>query len=135
MPEAPVAASFERGVAYLERVAREWGESRDCVSCHTNGWALAAQPVIAGDSDELESGRVFAREYLTRFLDGDEQPHGQHGSVEGMVATAAFLRSLLGSGRVWLPRGGPRRCRWSSTLLACARGCSTLSPRGRTWSR
>ena len=91
MPEAPVAASFERGVAYLERVAREWGESRDCVSCHTNGWALAAQPTIAGDSEELEAGRVFAREYLTRFLDGDEQPHGQHGSVEGMVATAAFL--------------------------------------------
>ena len=90
-PELTEPPGFDQGVRYLERVAREWGERRDCVSCHTNGWALAAQPVIARESEQLEAGRVFARGYLARFLDEEEEPHGQHGSVEGMVATAAFL--------------------------------------------
>ncbi|MDP6407783.1 MAG: hypothetical protein QGI46_00240, partial [Planctomycetota bacterium] len=85
------ASSIADGVAVLGRWAREWGERRDCVSCHTNGWALAALPEVAGASGELEELRSFAREYLTRFLDGDDEPHGQHGSVEGMVSTAAFL--------------------------------------------
>ncbi|MDP6539122.1 MAG: hypothetical protein QF903_04070 [Planctomycetota bacterium] len=112
---------LRRGAAALARLAREWGERRDCVSCHTNGWALAALPVIAPESAELKPGRAFAREYLTRFLDGEDEPHGQHGSVEGMVSTAAFL--ALSDARL----GGPAH---PVTLRALDHAWGTLGSDG-----
>ncbi len=83
--------SFTDGVTALVKAKQSWREQRSCVSCHTNGWGLAAQPIIDPRSEEVVAGRVFAQQYLTKFIDGDEKPHRQYGSVEGMVATAAFL--------------------------------------------
>jgi len=83
--------SFDAGVDFLTKASASWREERKCVSCHTNGWALAAQPQIAPKSDEVGLGRQFAQDYLTGFLGGEVKPKGRHGSVEGMVGTAAFL--------------------------------------------
>lgn len=85
------AFSFDKGVEYLVEVSKEWRDERECVTCHTNGWALAAQPVIAPGSEEVAEGRAFAQGYLMGFVKGDAKPGGQYGSVEGKVATAAFL--------------------------------------------
>lgn len=82
---------IERGVAALTEATTSWREERGCISCHTTGWGLAAHPVIAPESDEVPSGRAFAQRYLDSFLTGDAQPKGQRGSLEGLVATAAFL--------------------------------------------
>ena len=90
-PTAPENFSFERGVASLVEASRDWREARGCVTCHTNGWALAAQPVIAPASEEVAAGRAFAQSYLLDHIRGEAEPRGQHGSVEGKVATAAFL--------------------------------------------
>ena len=83
--------SFDDGVASLVESKKSWREERKCISCHTTGWGLAAQPVIDSGSDEVAEGRVFAQEYLLGYLEGDIEPHKQYGSVEGLVATAAFL--------------------------------------------
>jgi squalene-hopene/tetraprenyl-beta-curcumene cyclase len=83
--------SFADGVASLVEAKQSWREKLNCISCHTNGWGLAAQPVIDPRSTEVIDGRAFAQQYLTKYIDGDEKPHNRHGSVEGMVATAAFL--------------------------------------------
>lgn len=83
--------SFTDGVASLVQATRSWREQRNCISCHTTGWGLAAQPIIDPRSAEVVDGRAFAQQYLTKFIDGDEKPRSQYGSVEGMVATAAFL--------------------------------------------
>ncbi len=83
--------SFDGGVKFLEKVSKSWREEQQCVTCHTNGWALAALPVIAPGSKEVEAGREFAQGYLTSFIKGEAKPTGQHGSVEGLVATTAFL--------------------------------------------
>ncbi len=85
------AASFSRGVQAHVASKQEWRDVRKCVSCHTNGWGLAAQPALAPGSHEVAVGRAFAQEYLMKYLEGRAQPSGQHGSTEGMVATAAFL--------------------------------------------
>ena len=84
-------SSFERGVHALVQAKKEWRAERGCVSCHTNGWGLAAQPVIAPGSREVLEGRSFAQGYLKKYLDEDARPVGQYGSTEGMVVTAAFL--------------------------------------------
>lgn len=83
--------SFTDGVSALVEAKQSWREQRNCISCHTNGWGLAAQPIIDPRSDEVVAGRVFAQQYLTKYIDGGEKPHSQYGSVEGMVVTAAFL--------------------------------------------
>ena len=83
--------SFAAGVDALVDAKQRWRTERKCVSCHTNGWGLAAQPVIAPGSDEVAAGRSFAQDYLKKYIEGEVQPKGQHGSIEGMVATAAFL--------------------------------------------
>jgi len=83
--------SFEEGVKFLSEASRSWRDERECVTCHTNGWGLAAQPVIAPGSEEVAAGRSFAQGYLMSFIEGEAKPSGQFGSVEGMVSTAAFL--------------------------------------------
>lgn len=83
--------SFADGVASLVEANQSWREQRNCITCHTNGWGLAAQPIIAPHSAEVVDGRTFAQQYLTKYIDGDEKPRSQYGSIEGMVATTAFL--------------------------------------------
>ncbi|MFT6040039.1 MAG: hypothetical protein ACI9C2_000194 [Gammaproteobacteria bacterium] len=83
--------SFADGVTSLVKSKQSWREERKCISCHTTGWGLAAQPAIDSGSDEVAEGRAFAQEYLTTYLDEDVKVHGQYGSIEGMVATSAFL--------------------------------------------
>lgn len=85
------SAAFAQGVGFLEQVSKDWRDEHGCVTCHTNGWALAAQPVIAPESEEVAAGREFAQGYLTSFIKGEAEPGGQYGSVEGLVATTAFL--------------------------------------------
>jgi hypothetical protein len=83
--------SFADGVKALVAAKQSWRTERKCVSCHTNGWGLAAQPIIAPKSEEVSVGRSFAQKYLKKYLDQKAKPDGQHGSTEGMVATTAFL--------------------------------------------
>jgi hypothetical protein len=83
--------SFDDGVDAFVAAQQEWRTKRNCISCHTTGWGLAAQPVIAAKSEEISVGRRFAQEYLNKYLNGTVKPKGQHGSTEGMVATSAFL--------------------------------------------
>ena len=83
--------SFDKGVEFMVEASKSWRDERECVTCHTNGWGLAAQPVIAPGSDEVADGRAFAQGYLMSFIKGEAEPGGQYGSVEGMVSTAAFL--------------------------------------------
>ncbi len=83
--------SFEDGVAALVDATQSWRTERECVSCHTNGWGLAAQPVIAPGSQEVAAGRDFAQGYLRKHLEEGAEPSGQFGSIEGVVSTAAFL--------------------------------------------
>ena len=87
----PSEYSFAAGVEFLTKASSSWRKQRKCVTCHTNGWALAAQPLIAPQSAEVAIGREFAQGYLLSYLDGEAKPRRQYGSVEGLVATTAFL--------------------------------------------
>ena len=60
--------SFTDGVASLVQATRSWREQRNCISCHTTGWGLAAQPIIDPRSAEVVDGRAFAQNYLTKFI-------------------------------------------------------------------
>ncbi len=92
-PAAPNPSdySFAAGVEFLSQASSSWRKQHKCVTCHTNGWALAAQPLIAPESAEVAIGRKFAQQYLVSYLTGEAKPRRQHGSVEGLVATTAFL--------------------------------------------
>ena len=86
----PELVALESGSRWLADVQKDWRQVRGCVSCHTSGWGMVAQPLLS-DAVEEEAGRDFAKEYLLAYLDKKVEPHGQHGSVEGLVATSAFL--------------------------------------------
>jgi len=83
------AFSLEAGVAFLDGATSEWAEARECVTCHTNGLALALWPQVEPEVGARE--RAFAGRYLTSFVEGGEEPRGQRGALEGLVATTAFL--------------------------------------------
>lgn len=83
--------SFDRGVAFLRAIDQEWAERRKCVTCHTNGLALVAQPELTEELALVRPGREFAAGYLTSYLEGEAKASGQHGSLTGLVATTAFL--------------------------------------------
>lgn len=83
--------SFSDGVTSFVEAQQSWRESQKCISCHTTGWGLATQPIIAPKSDEVTEGRAFAQEYLTKYVDGKVPPQKQRGSVQGVVSTSAFL--------------------------------------------
>ena len=85
------AFSYERGVEFLDAAASGWGEQRRCVTCHTNGLALTAWPVVAPESEIGSRERAFAGRYLLDFVEGKQVPRGQRGAVEGLVATTAFM--------------------------------------------
>ena len=92
-PAAPNPSdySFAAGVEFLTQASSSWRKQRKCVTCHTNGWALAAQPLISPESAEVGVGRKFAQDYLMSYLTGEVKPRRRYGSVEGLVATTAFL--------------------------------------------
>jgi len=90
-PQDTPRYSFEDGVAALVDATQSWRAERECVSCHTNGWGLVAQPVIAPGSKEVAVGRSFAQGYLQKHIEEKAKPSGQYGSIEGVVSTAAFL--------------------------------------------
>ena len=83
--------SFERGARELDRRAARWAKSRECVTCHTNGMALVAQPLVSKNRAAIRETRRFAEGYLLGHLTGELESSGQQGSVTGLVATTAFL--------------------------------------------
>lgn len=83
--------SLDRAARAMDAAADRWGESRRCVTCHTNGLALLAQAEGPSEPEAVERNRAFARSYLSRYLVEGQEPRGQQGSVTGLVATSAFL--------------------------------------------
>lgn len=84
-------ASLDLAVTFIDRTAQEWQARRNCVTCHTNGLYLITRPVVGPDGPEIAEARAFAQSYLDEYLLHGKQPRGQHGSIEGIVATSALL--------------------------------------------
>ncbi|HIG87437.1 MAG TPA: squalene--hopene cyclase [Planctomycetes bacterium] len=81
--------SLERGEDFALQASIQWSEQRKCITCHTNGLALAA---LAGSKDRrYQELRSFAQGYLKRFIIDGEKSTGRRGAVEGLVMTTAML--------------------------------------------
>ncbi len=81
--------SMARGEDFALQASIQWNEQRKCITCHTNGLALAA---LAGSKDSrYQEMRNFAQGYLTRFIIDGEKTRGRRGAVEGLVMTTAML--------------------------------------------
>ncbi len=81
--------SLERGEDFALQASIQWSEQRKCITCHTNGLALAA---LAGSKDRrYQELRSFAQGYLKRFILDGEKSTGRRGAVEGLVMTTAML--------------------------------------------
>ncbi len=83
--------SLQRAVAFADASALQWQQQRDCVTCHTNGLYLVAAARVAPTGPDNRRAREFARGYLNRYVVDQQQPSGQRGAVEGLVATTCFL--------------------------------------------
>ena len=92
-PDEPLIEEFSRSLAVqaMDKRALDWAEERECVTCHTNGLALIAQPLVSPASEGTAQNREFAQKYLQSYLKDGEAASGQHGSMTGLVATTAFL--------------------------------------------
>lgn len=90
--DEPLADTFdyERAVEFADNAAMGWQDSYGCVTCHTNGWYLATRSAAGTDAPAYRDARAFAADYLNRYIVDGQTPRGQHGSVEGLVATTAF---------------------------------------------
>lgn len=92
-PDEALRGEFDRSAAEtaLAESAEHWHTTYNCVTCHTNGLFLVSGAVDPDLKPAYQRTRAFAREYLDRYLEKDQEPQGQHGAVEGIVATSAFL--------------------------------------------
>ncbi|MCH2160644.1 MAG: hypothetical protein MK085_02095 [Phycisphaerales bacterium] len=92
-PEEALRTAFDRSAAEkaLAESAEHWHATYNCVTCHTNGLFLVSGAVDPDLKPAWQRTRSFAREYLQRYLEKNQEPQGQHGAVEGIVATSAFL--------------------------------------------
>ena len=71
--------------------AMDWQARHDCVTCHTNGLFLVAGANSIAMEKAYQQSRAFATTYLDRYLTEGQTREGQYGSIEGIVATSAFL--------------------------------------------
>jgi squalene-hopene/tetraprenyl-beta-curcumene cyclase len=84
------AYSYDLAVRFADHAAMDWQATYRCVTCHTNGWYLANRHAAGTDAPAYHDARAFAGDYLNRYIVDGDRPRGQHGSVEGLVATTAF---------------------------------------------
>lgn len=83
-------ASLERGAAYLDAVATEWTQSRQCGSCHTNAPYLMARPWLGlKTSAEEQKIRTFFEERV-RHWDRGQKGDRPRWPAEVVVTAAAL---------------------------------------------
>lgn len=91
--DEPLAEEFSthRAITFVEHSVTRWQTNRKCVTCHTNGIHLVAASSATPSSEVFQANQLFARNYVTKYITGKSKPHGQHGAIEGIVATSCFL--------------------------------------------
>lgn len=93
LADEAVAENFsaDRAIGFIEDSVARWQVNRKCVTCHTNGLHLVTASLATPSSKVFLESREFARGYVTGYLSGESKPRGQHGAIEGIVATTCFL--------------------------------------------
>jgi squalene-hopene/tetraprenyl-beta-curcumene cyclase len=92
-PAEPIAKAYsaDQAVAFVEQSTTHWQKKRRCVTCHTNGLHLIAGASVTPNSKVLIGSQDFARNYLSGYVEKRATAKNQHGAIEGLVSTAAFL--------------------------------------------
>ncbi|HSI34270.1 MAG TPA: hypothetical protein VK986_11835 [Tepidisphaeraceae bacterium] len=64
-PDEPVAKTFsaEQAARYLDRAALNWQKTKNCATCHTNLYYLAARPALANVLPDSGEVRAFYEAY------------------------------------------------------------------------
>ena len=122
-PEEAFRADFDPLAAQQAAAssAEHWHATYNCVTCHTNGLFLVAGSTTKALKEPYDRTRSFAHSYLKRYLEAGQTPAGQHGAVEGIAATSAFL--AIGEAR----NGGSVS---PETLAALRHAVDRLDPTG-----
>lgn len=84
--DEPLAKSMSlvKAVEFIDRASLHWQESRECVTCHTNGAYLMGRAKLKGDPAPHAAVRNFFEHYVAGWKSKKPGPHG-------VVATAAAL--------------------------------------------
>jgi squalene-hopene/tetraprenyl-beta-curcumene cyclase len=98
--------------------ATDWQAKHDCVTCHTNGLFLVAGAKSTAMEKPYQQSRAFATTYLDRYLKEGRAQQGQHGSIEGIVATSAFLAIGEARGQGVVSPGSLRALRHALSLMS-----------------
>ena len=82
----PLAKSMSlvKAGEFIDRASLHWQESRECVTCHTNGAYLMGRAKLKGDPAPHAAVRNFFEHYVAGWKSKKPGPHG-------VVATAAAL--------------------------------------------
>ena len=85
-PDEPFAKamSLVKAVEFIDRASLHWQESRECVTCHTNGAYLIGRAKLKGNPAPHAAVRSFFEEYVAGWKNKQPGPHG-------VVATASAL--------------------------------------------
>lgn len=78
--------SLQRAVGFLDTVALNWQEERNCMTCHTNYAYLYARPTVGAGSE----AHTTVRQYAEQLVNERWQEKGPRWDAE-VVATAAAL--------------------------------------------
>ncbi len=100
-PDEPLAAEFSRvkAGAFLDAVALDWTEKRQCGACHTNYAYLITRPALKGEPTEaMKEIRTFFEDRVAHWDDAEKSAKPRWDTEVVATASALALNDALVTG-------------------------------------
>lgn len=101
LPDEPLAPQFsaEKAAEYLDRSALNWQKTKNCATCHTNLFYMAARPALAAVLPDSGQVRSFYEEY-PRVRWQKAKPSEKQGFWTIVVGARLTFNDLQTTGRL-----------------------------------
>ena len=100
-PDEPLASRFsaEKAAGFLDAVALDWTEKRQCGACHTNYAYLITRPALKGwPSEAMVEVRTFFEDRVAHWDDADKAAKPRWDAEVVATASALALNDALTTG-------------------------------------
>ena len=98
--EEPISPSYssDKAAQYLDRAALNWQKTKNCATCHTNLYYLAARPALSSILQDSGEVRRFYEDYPN--VRWKQKPPGKGNFWPIVIATGLTINDAQGTGKL-----------------------------------